>query len=410
MASENELFSLALGLQSPWELTRIEFEGEVPELHLYVSVASGAEMTCPSCGVVASVYDHPADRKWRHLNFFQFKAFIHANPPRTSCGKCGIKTVTVPWSRPGSGFTLLFEALVLVMAKKMAVAPVASLLNVSDKQVWRILEYYVETAREAQDLSQVEQSGIDETSMKPGHNYVTVVADLNAAQVLFVTEGKDASTVTQFKADFEQRGGKIEQIQSICSDLSPAYISGIAKEFPSVLHVFDRFHVMKIINAAVDTVRRQEVKENTELRQTRYLWLKNPDRLNPKQSERLAALKTMNLATATAYQMKLNLRELWEQPDLESAAIFLDRWYQWVMESDVGQAMKKAAKAIRGHATGILNYFHARITNGMMEGINSLIQAAKTRARGFRNVHYFKVAIYLVAGKLNFKLPITHSM
>jgi transposase len=346
---------------------------------------------------------------WRHLNFFQFKAFLHARPPRCSCAKCGVKTVPVPWARPGSGFTLLFEALVLLMAKKMAVAPVGEILKVSDKKIWRILEHYVGKQRDEQDMSDVMLVGVDETSVKPGHKYVTVAADLGAAKVLFVTEGKDADTVRQFKADLKNHKGRPERIEAICSDLSPAFISGIAQEFPGALHVLDRFHVMKLVNTALDEVRRLEVKENDLLKQTRFIWLKNPDHLTERQGQKLDVLKTMNLATATAYQMKLNLRELWDQPDRETAAVFLERWYKWVMESDIAQAMKKVAKTIKAHATGILSYFKSRITNGLMEGINSLIKAAKAKARGFRSIHYFKIVIYLVAGKLDFQLPLTHS-
>jgi transposase len=188
-------------------------------------------------------------------------------------------------------------------------------------------------------------------------------------------------------------------------DMWPAYIGGFGEAFEGAVGVFDRFHVIKLVNATVDAIRRAEVKENALLKQTRYLRLKNPQNLSKKQRDRLEPLKAMNLATATAYQMKLTLQELWEQPDRQSAGVFLERWCEWVEGSEIDRAMKKAAQTIRGHAGGILNYFTAPITNGLMEGINSLIQAAKSKARGYRTHRNFCTIIYLVAGKLRSPLP-----
>jgi transposase len=409
MASEMELFQLALGLEKPWQVVNVEFSSEPGELHMHLDAARGGALACPECGTPSSVYDRLAPRQWRHLNFFQYKAFIHARVPRVQCPQCGVKTVAVPWARPGCGFTLLFEAFVLTLAKQMPVATVADILGESDTRLWRVLEHYVASARADVDMSEVKRVGVDETASRRGHKYVTVVADLEAAKVLFVTPGKDAGTLGDFKADLEAHQGQASQIEVVCSDLSPAFISGVGQKFPQALQVFDRFHVMKLLNEAVDQVRRLEVKENEVLKETRYIWLKNPQNLTDRQQAKLDTLRQMNLATATAYQMKLNLQELWTLPDRESAAVFLDRWYEWVMESDIARVMKKAAQTIKAHATGILNYFVAPVTNGLLEGINSLIQASKAKARGFRSTRYLEIVIYLIAGKLDFRLPLTHT-
>lgn len=414
MASERELFQLALGLSEPWQVERVEFGGEPAELHLHVVAAAGTAMACPQCGALGPIHDRSEERTWRHLNFFQYQAFLHARLPRVRCAQCGVKTVSAPWARAGSGFTLLFEAFVLTLAKQMPVAALAKLLNEHDTRLWRVLEHYVEQARDAADMSQVERIGIDETSRR-GHEYVTVVADqtcAQAARVLFVTEGKDAATVEHFKTDLEAHGGQAGQIRAASMDLSPAFQSGVGKEFPQAIVVFDRFHVMKLLNEAVDQVRRQEVRSNAVLKETRYLWLTNPANLSQRQREQLAPLSALNLATATAYQMKLNFQELWSLTDREAAAAFLDRWYRWVMGNDSPAPlapMQKVARTIRTHAAGILNYFEAPLTNGLLEGINSLIQAAKSKARGYRSTRYLKTIIYLVAGKLDFRLPAFHT-
>jgi transposase len=407
-----DLFQVALGLPTHWQVVRVEFAGDPGELHLYLDTAHSAAWGCPECGRASTLYDHHDERVWRHLNFFQYQAFVHARLPRVQCRHCGVRTVAVPWARPGSGFTLLFEAFVLTLAQRMPVAAVAGVVGEPDTRWWRLLEHYVETARATVDMSQVQRVGVDETASQRGQEYVTVVADLEGANVLFVTEGKDAATLRAFKDDLQAHAGQAEQIEVICSDLSPAFIHGMAQEFPQALPVFDHFHVMQLLNTALDQVRRLEVKEHPELKATRYLWLKHPEELTDPQKAKLDTLSTMDLATVTAYQMKLQLRSLWDLPDRASAAAFLDQWLQAVRERAVApalRALQHAAQTIQAHATGILNYFAAPVTNGLLEGINSLIQAAKAKARGFRSTRYFKIVIYLVTGKLNFRLPLTHT-
>ncbi len=199
--------------------------------------------------------------------------------------------------------------------------------------------------------------------------------------------------------------GDPSHIQTICMDMSPAFIDGAFTEFPKANITFDRFHVTKLANEAVDQIRRAEVKENERLKKSRYIWLKRPENLTKRQQETLSMLEGMNLGAARAYHMKLNLQALWDLPDRESAAAHLEAWFQWVTDSDIGRSMKKLANTIKVNARQILNYFPDRFTNGLMEGINSLIQAAKSKARGYRNINYFKTIIYLIVGKLNFDLP-----
>jgi transposase len=169
--------------------------------------------------------------------------------------------------------------------------------------------------------------------------------------------------------------------------------------------IFDRFHVAKLANEAVNTIRHQEAKTNDSLKQTRYLWLTNPEKLPETKKQQLATLQAMNTATATAYQMTLNLRELWTLPDRVTASAHLDAWYNWVSSSSIGAAMKKLANTVKSHASGILNYYPGQLTSGLMEGINSLVQAAKSKARGYRNSSNLKAIIYLLVGKLDFPLP-----
>ena len=225
------------------------------------------------------------------------------------------------------------------------------------------------------------------------------------SKVLFATPGKDAGTLTAFKEDLQAHGGSPEQIKEACCDMSPAFISGIEDTFQDAEITFDKFHVMKIINDAVDQVRREEQKGRPELKKSRYVWLKNPENLTPKQQSVFESLnvKKLNLKTARAYQIKLNFQELYNQPKAV-AETFLKKWYFWATHSRL-QPIIDAAHTIKNHWHGVLRWFDSRISNGILEGINSLIQAAKAKARGFRSTRNLITVVYLIAGKLDMKLP-----
>jgi transposase len=313
--------------------------------------------------------------------------------------------VALPWARPGSGFTLLFEAFIMILAQAMPVKRIAELIGEYDTRLWRVLEHYVDRARKQADHSALRQLGVDETACKRGHHYVSLFVDLEQARTLFVTEGKDASTLERFKADLLDHGGSPEAVEEICCDMSPAFIAGVQAHFPQARLTFDKFHVMKLLNTAVDNVRRQEQRERPELKHTRYLWLKNPARLSAQQRSILETLrpKSLNLKTVKAYQIRLAFQELWEQPPA-LAESFLKKWYFWATHSRL-EPIRQCAKTIKIHWQGILNWFQSLVNNGILEGINSMIQAAKARARGYRTIKYFITMIYLISGKLDFRLP-----
>ena len=403
MDNEMKLFTAALGLQSPWEVSRVEFNHDEGRLDIYISRERGSKHPCPQCAVECNVHDTQA-RTWRHLNFFQYRAYIHCDTPRIKCRAHGVLQVKMPWSRPGSGFTLLFEAFMIELSKVMPVNSIAKMVGEHDTRIWRVINYYVEDARKSLDFIRVVRVGIDETSSKRGHNYVSVFLDLDQSRVVYVTEGKDAKTVASFKDDLKKHNGKPEQIEDICCDMSPAFIKGVEENFPQAAITFDKFHVMKIVNEAVDQVRRQEQLENKYLKKTRYIWLKNPGNLTAKQSDKLESLSKMNLKTARAYSIKLSLQEFWSIADPETAEAYLKRWYFWATHSRL-EPIKEVAYTIKRHWAGIIEYITSRVNNGILEAINSLIQATKSKARGYRNVNNLITIIYLTCGKLEFNLP-----
>jgi transposase len=286
----------------------------------------------------------------------------------------------------------------------MPVSKVAEMLDEHDTRIWRVIAYYVKKSRAKEDFSNVSRIGVDETSFKKGHKYVTIVVDIENSKVIYVCEGKDSSTLTKFNEDLMNHGGSPTMIQSISCDMSPSFINGILSEFPDSKITFDKFHVMKMMNEAVDEVRKQEQSTVKELKNSKYLWLKNEENLSEKQIEKFLNLKNLNLKTVRAHNIKLNLQRFWDSQNRNEAAKSLKKWYFWATHSRL-TPITEAAKTVKKHWDGILNYFDSRITNGILEGINSIVQLQKRNARGFKNIQYFINVIYLKLGKLKFELP-----
>jgi transposase len=403
MFNQIDLFTNALGLQSPWKVTDVSFDVDNGRLDIYISRIKENKVTCPVCGKECSVHDSK-DRTWRHLNFFQYKAFIHCQVPRSNCNDHGVKQVEVPWTRQGSGFTLLFEALVMTLVRNMPVNAVAKMIDLYSDRLWRIIDHYVAIAYESVDFSEVTTIGLDETSSKRGHNYITLFVDLNKSKVLYATEGKDASTIESFKDTLVNHNGDASSIKNISCDMSPSFISGSKKHFPDANITFDKFHVLKRINEEVDKVRREEVKENELLKSTRYIWLKNPKNLTPKQMNQMKSLSKSKSKTLRAYNIKLSLQEFYEITDTDAAIAHLNKWFYWATHSRL-QPMIDAAYFIKNHWDGILQYITTRITNGVLEGINSIIQSVKRRARGYGTTKHFISMVYLICSDLKFNLP-----
>lgn len=404
--NSERLFEFALGLQPPWFVDRLEFvatDSGKKQLEIHISFEKGARFT-DEAGVACPVHD-TQERTWQHLSFFEHPCFLHARVPRikTSAGK--VQQVQVPWARPGSGFTLLFEAFAMCLIEnEMPVNKAAGLLGVYPKRLWTVFNYWIQRAFENDDQRGVEQIGIDETSSKKGHDYVTIAADLKTRRVLFATGGKDESTIGRLKEHLVSKDITPEQIQHVSIDMSPAYIAGVERHFPEAKIVFDPFHIVKLLNEAMDTVRKAERHEHQRLKGHKYTFLKNPKNLSGKQRFALAELIETYPQLGEAYRLKELFSDFWEFDDKEHGMAFLAYWCDLVKDSGI-QAFKKFANTLRAHWTGIVNHIEAKISNGILEGINNKIQLAKRRARGYRNIENLINMIYFIAGKLKFDYP-----
>ena len=397
-----DLFQRALGLEEPWEVADVKFDAGRRRLDLRIDFPKGSRFPCPECGAAGCKVHDTEPHTWRHMNFFQHEAYLTARVPRVICAEHGVEQVQVPWARERSDFTLLFEAMVMAMAKEMPVRALAGLVGEEDKRIWRIVHHYVDQAVEAQNLAETEQVGIDDTSFRRGQDYVTVFCDLDPSErrAVFVTEGRDAQTVEQFAGFLEAHGGDPDRITEVSQDMSAAYLAGVRDHLDNAQVTFDRYHVKQKLSEAIDTVRRAEAKQHKELlKNTRYLWLKRPDNLTEKQLDWLDELLQQPLETVRAYEQALKFDDFYELEDPAGAEEYLRRWVSEAKASEL-EPLVAFAEMLEAHWSGVIRWHQSRVSNGLLEGLNSLIQAAKRRARGYRSARNYKAMIYLVAGKL----------
>lgn len=400
---DTDLFQLALGLSSPWTVTRSAFDAGEGRLDLYVDFPRGSRFACPDCGREGCAVHDTKDETWRHLDFFQHRTHLHARVPRVTCPDCGVRKAATPWARAGSGFTLLFEAYVLALAKAMPIKNIARLVGEHDTRLWRIVSHYVWRGVEAQDLSDVTRIAADETSARRGHDYISLFVDMAKRKVVYVADGKDAGTVTQFADFLETHGGDREAVSDASIDMGAAFEAGIKANFENAAITFDRFHVIKLANEAVDEVRRQEARNDFQIKGRRYIFLKNVGNLTQEQKEDLSRLEAQNLDTIQAMQIRMNLQRLFTM-DVKTARRFLSRWNSWVEVCDLAP-MKRLARTIMSKADGILRSIASGLSNGVLEAINGNVQAAKRKAKGYRTKRNLKAIVYLIAGDVLESLP-----
>jgi len=399
-----ELFALGLGLKTPWRINSVKLEGAEEDergvLHIYVDYPKGSRFEFE--GESYSVYDHQ-QRTWQHLNFFEHECYIHARVPRVKTTEGKVKLITVPWSNKGSSFTLKFEQDVLNLAKEnMTATGVGRRYGISGKTVFRILQKYVSHALATQDLEDVEQLSVDETSSKKGHNYFTIMADRLRKKVVGVGVGKDKEAYAQSLIDIEVRGGTREKVKTITMDMSRSYISATEQLIPQADIVFDRFHLAKRLNKAVDQIRRQDQKEYTELKNTRYLWLKNNENLTEKQSDQLKILQSSFKNIGTAYKLKEQFRFVLDEACNSRKLKPLNAWIKIAWESGLEPIMD-FVNLLHRHWYGIKTYFKKLVTNAYAERVNLKIQEIKRLARGYANTNNFITMIYFHLGGLNLK-------
>jgi len=336
------------------------------------------------------------------LNFFQHECRLQVRTPRVKLPNGSVRLVEPDFAGRLSGFTLLFEALVLMLAQQMPFAAVARIVGESAYRCMEVCNRYVEMALGLADFGNVTSLAIDETSRARGHAYVTLAADAQARRVIFVTEGRDAKTIEALAADLLAHGCPPEQITSVRIDMSRAFIKGVSSELPNAQITFDKFHVVGHANSAVDKTRRIEQRTDKSLKGMRWTLLRDVFGLKPAAGAMLHGLITAPKLTARAWIYKEQLRDLLDRKQINVMRDSLLHWCVCVMRSKV-EPMKEVAGLVRRHLEGIVAWAQTRQTNGFLEAINGLFQAAKRRARGLTRLSTIKTVIFLIAGKLDFQ-------
>jgi transposase len=402
-----DLYTKILGIELPWLISSIEINDTTHHVTVVLGHASFSKFACCKCGELCSVHDHQKVRLWRHLDTCQYETYLKAAVPRVKCGTCGVHICSVPWAQSHSRFSELFECHAIDILQSCQVIERSALqLRITPDQLNYLMKKSVERGLALRQKASIpiKKLAIDEKSQQTGHNYVTILSDADEGKVLEVSKDRTIEAVLEVYNTLNTK--QLESVESVTMDMWSAFETVTKRVVSQADVVHDRFHLSGYLNNAVDITRRAENKklvknEDTSLQKTKYLWLKNPNKLTEKDKERLEDIiknnKTPNLVTA--YELKEEFKKFFDCPTAESATQFFKDWHQNVLKSQNTQLIK-VATMFEKHFTGILSYIKHRVTNAIAEGLNSRIQQLKAKARGFKSAAAFRIAILFHFGKL----------
>ena len=368
---------------------------------------------CSGCGTIRPGYDTLKPRFWRHLDLGVITLHLRYAPRRVSCPSCGVVVEKVPWcEHPGGRFTTPFEQAVAFLTQRCDKTSVTKMFGISWATVGAIVERFVDRMRPGDPLDGLVNIGVDELSYRKGHRYLTLVTDQKTHRIIWAKEGKNADTL---KAFFDELGEeRCHEIKVVTMDMSKAYISAVQEMLPNAQIVFDRYHVQALVNGAVDETRREEWRrlkdvsqeEAKKVKGTRWLLLKNPWNLTPKQSERLSSLQRDNIRLYRAYLLKESFAEALDGRQPNVVRDKLKGWLSWASRSKL-PAFVKVARTIRSSLDDIVAYIRHRMTNGVVEGLNNKARLLTRRAYGFHSASATIAMIMLCCTGLDIQHPRT---
>jgi transposase len=400
-----ELYGRILGIESPWSVARVELQLSAGQVHIYLHHSEQPQWPCAECDALCRLYDHQAERRWRHLDTCQYQTILHASAPRTECGEHGVRVVRLPWAEPGSRFTALFEALAIDWLKAASQSAVALMLGLSWDEVHGIMERAVQRGLERRTAEPVKQIGVDEKAFRKGHKYLTLVNDLEKSRVLYVAEDRKQSSLDGFWPTLTQE--QIASIEAVAMDMWDPFMASVMAHVKDAKKkiVFDKFHVAQHLGDAVDRVRRAENKTlkaagDDRLVGTRYDWLRARAAMEPKDRRAFDELRQSSLKTARAWTLKETAMALYSYVYERPARKHFRWWQNWARRSRL-QPMIEVARMLKRRFENIITYLRHRVTNATSESINAKIQWIKYTARGYRNKQNFMNAIYFHCGKLD---------
>jgi transposase len=395
-----EFWEWALKLEEPWKISDVSYRDEdnEQEVHVRLEVPKGLPVKCPECGMLCKVHDRVKDRTWRDVDMRGMKTYIHADVPRTDCPEHGVRMAEVPWARPGSGFTLLMESMIISMVRQMPVKTVGDLIHEYPGRIWTLVRVYSKKLVEGLDLSGVRKVAVDEKCFSGHGSFITVFVDIGTGRVIFVAEGKDAAVMREFKTFLREHGGGPENITDFSCDFSNTYIPAIRTYFPRSKITADRFHLVKLSGTALNETKCGEIKLSVNRMKARYLLLRNPSKMSAEDLLLKDKICQDNEVLGIAYRLKESLCSVYMMDDVYPAEEHLKSWIRWARMTDLYHFVKLAG-TVEKHMAHILQWFTSRITNAVAEGTNSMISVIKSRARGFKHVHSLISMCYLVSAQ-----------
>ncbi|MBQ8467994.1 MAG: ISL3 family transposase [Prevotella sp.] len=377
------------------ECTREEYKGNTIILHIQ---AKEREKVCPRCGKRHLVKNGYRFRDFIGLPIGGKKVIIRMKVQRYKCRHCDYdQQERIPFATGSRSYTHRFAKYVVDLLRGMTLQDVSNHLGVSWDTIKEIHSTYLERHYSPPSLEGVENIGIDEFAVRKGHVYKTIVVDLDSGRVLHVGDGKGADALAKFWRKVKRKGIKIKHV---ATDLSAAFIASVMENCPEAVHVFDHFHVVKLMNEKLDDIRRKvysmekDVNKRRVLKGTRYLLLGNGADIFDKQHKtRLDNALAMNEPLSKAYYLKEQLRQIWMQPVKSMGEDVLDDWVRQAEQSKIPQ-LQKMAVTMRAYKTGILAWYDCHLSTGKVEGINNKIKVMKRNAYGFRDDKYFTLRLY----------------
>jgi len=401
---DTELYEGLLGLKTPWSVEKVAVDYKSLRVDVFAVHKSGESWPCPECGKSFPLYDNSEERAWRHLDSMQFKTFLHARVPRVECPEHGVRQVKVSWAEPRSRFTTLFERFAIQVLLEMSVTGASETLGVSWDEAHLLMRRAVARGLRAKHAKTLRYVGLDEKAAKRRHVYFTVACDLEAGTVEHISDDRTVESVEAFFSTFSEE--KMRELRAVALDMWRPYIHALRRILPNAQTqmVFDKFHIMRLVNDGVNMVRKREHRRlrsagSDQLMRTKFIWLTAKENLNRDQRLRFKELQSLNLKTGRAWALKESLRGLWRYSSETWARKYWKRWYSWAIRSRL-EPMMKAARTIAAHLDNVMTYFKHRITNAVAEGLYSKIQTVLKRAYGYRNLENFKTAIYFHCGGL----------
>jgi transposase len=396
-----------IGVQAPWAITAVTMDEAGRKVTVRIEHDPEKTLACPICAQRTKGYDHRV-RVLRYLDTCQYETFLEVHVPRIICKKDGVQQIQIPFAEKHSRFTSRFERAVLIWLESSPISAVAENFNLSWDEADGIMQRAVRRGLERRKQRKVKNIGIDETSYQKGHEYVTTILDKDRGCVIDVLEGRKAETLERwFK---EQKSSDLSELRSISMDMWDPYIKAVKMSIPFAEGkiAFDRFHVSKHINEALDKVRRREHRAflqtagESPLSKSRFQWLINSRRKDNRTGKRKAFmnLSRLNLETSRAWRIKETANSLWDYVYMNVAEEAWKKLLWWISHSRIPE-MIQAGKTIRNYFWGILNAIRLKVTNGMHEAKNNSIQRIKRMACGFRNPERFKNAILFHLGNLD---------